>query len=57
MLAEALSTSSVSNQTSRQIGAHHSRRRKKAALDPVTRLEEDLLRASHGIEAEMYQDL
>jgi len=39
------------------IAAHQGRRRKKAAADPVARLEEDLLRASHGIEAELYQDL
>ena len=57
MLAEALSTASAPKQSSMQISAQHSRRRKKAALDPVAKLEEDLLRASHGIEAEMYQDL
>ena len=57
MLAEALSTASAPKQTSMQISAQHSRRRKKVALDPVAKLEEDLLRASHGIEAEMYQDL
>ena len=55
MLAEALSTSE--KQSSTQIVAHNSRRKKKAAIDPVTKLEEDLLRASHGIEAELYQDL
>ena len=57
MLAEALSKQNNDKQASLQIGAHHSRRRRKAPLDAVTRLEEDLLRASHGIEAELYQDL
>ena len=57
MLAEALSTKGSAKQASIQIGAHHTRRRKKGIIDPVSKLEEDLLRASHGIEAELYQDL
>lgn len=57
MLAEAISTASRKSRSDTRIAAHEGRRRKKAAVDPVTRLEEDLLRASHGIEAELYQDL
>ncbi len=55
MLAEAISTASTSKHSDTHIAAHQGRRRKKAAADPVARLEE--LRASHGIEAELYQDL
>lgn len=57
MLAEAISTAGTRKHSDVHIAAHQGRRRKKAAADPVARLEEDLLRASHGIEAELYQDL
>ena len=57
MLAEAVRTASKQRASDRNIAAHQSKRKKKAAHDPVMRLEEDLLRASHGIEAELYQDL
>ena len=57
MLAEAISTAGIRKHSDIHIAAHQGRRQKKAAADPVARLEEDLLRASHGIEAELYQDL
>lgn len=57
MLAEAVMAASEQRVTDRQIPAHQSRRKKKTADNPVMKLEEDLLRASHGIEAELYQDL
>lgn len=57
MLAEAVRTASKQKSPDRHIAAHQSKRKKKAAYDPVVRLEEDLLRASHGIEAELYQDI
>lgn len=57
MLAEAVTATSAPKKSDRHIAAHQGKRRKKAAQDPVTRLEEDLLRASHGIEAELYQHL
>lgn len=40
-----------------QLVAQHTRRRRKAAANPVSRLEEDLLQASRGLEAELYEDL
>ncbi|KAL3148684.1 hypothetical protein ABBQ38_014099 [Trebouxia sp. C0009 RCD-2024] len=55
MLAEAVRTANEQKTSGRNIAAHHSKRKKKAAHDPVMRLEEDLLRASHGIEAELYE--
>ncbi|KAL0020086.1 hypothetical protein WJX79_009298 [Trebouxia sp. C0005] len=57
VLAEAISTAGTKKHSDIHIAAHQGRRRKKAAADPVAKLEEDLLRASHGIEAELYQDL
>ena len=57
MLADAISMAGTRKDSGIHIAAHQGRRRKKAAADPVARLEEDLLRASHGIEAELYQDL
>ena len=57
MLADAISTAGTRKDSGIHVAAHQGRRRKKAAADPVARLEEDLLRASHGIEAELYQDL
>lgn len=57
VLAEAVTAASVHKQPIKSIAAHQGWRRKKAVIDPVIRLEEDLLRASHGIEAELYQDL
>ncbi|DBA92530.1 TPA: hypothetical protein ACH3X1_002761 [Trebouxia sp. C0004] len=57
VLADAISTADTRKHPDNHIAAHQERRRKKAAADPVARLEEDLLRASHGIEAELYQDL
>ena len=57
MLAEAVSIASAQSTSDRHIAAHQGKRRKKVAQDPVTRLEKDLLRASHGIEAQLYQDL
>ena len=57
MLAEAVKAASEQNMPDRHIAAHQSKRKMKAAQYPVMRLEEDLLRASHGIEAELYQDL
>lgn len=56
-LAEAISAACQQQRLGSHIAAHQGRRKKKAAMDPVMRLEEDLLRASHGIEAELYQDL
>lgn len=59
MLAEAVMAASEQrvSDTVRQIPAHHSRHKKKAADNCIMKLEEDLLQASHGIEAELYQDL
>lgn len=57
MLAEAVKAAGEQKTSDRHIAAHQSKRKNKAAQNPVTRLEEDLLRASHGIEAELYQDL
>ena len=57
VLVEAISAASKSLQSGGHIAAHQGKRRKKAAMDPVSKLEEDLLRASHGIEAELYLDL
>jgi len=57
VLAEAISTAGTRKHSDVHIASHQGRRRKKAAADPVARLEEDLLRASHGIEAELYRDL
>lgn len=57
MLAEAASSSSGQQTSDRHIAAHQGKRKKRVAQNPVTRLEKDLLRASHGIEAELYQDL
>ena len=57
MLAEAVRAAVEQKTPGRHIAAHQSKRKKKAAQNPVMRLEEDLLRASHGIEAELYQDL
>lgn len=56
MLAEAVMAANEQKMSDRQIPAQ-SRRKKKAADNPVMKLEEDLLRASHGIDAELYQDL
>ena len=57
MLAEAVRAAGQQNVSDRHIAAHQSKRKKKAAQNPVMRLEEDLLRASQGIEAELYQEL
>ena len=57
MLAEAVRAAGEQTMSGKHIAAHQSKRKKKAAQNPVMRLEEDLLRASQGIEAELYQDL
>lgn len=57
MLAEAVRAAGDQSMPDRHIAAHQSKRKQKAAQNPVMRLEKDLLRASHGIEAELYQDL
>ena len=56
MLADAVTAARAQN-GNKHIAAHQGKRRKKAAQDPLQRLEEDLLRASHGIDAELFQDL
>ena len=55
MLAEAVAAVKTQTRPDRHIAAQQSKRKKK--MDPVTKLEKELLRASHGIEAELYQDL
>ena len=57
-LADAVSASLThQSRSSNCIAAQHSKRRRKASAHPVTRLEADLLRASYGIEAELYEGL
>lgn len=57
-LADAVTASArQQSRSSNRIAAQHSKRRREPSGNPVTRLEEDLLRASHGIEAELYEGL